>query len=544
MNFGFIKEHPDISFFLGLCIIFYFIFFYGIGSYPLMDIDETRYASMASDMFNSKDFMTLYLNGEYFFEKPPLFFWLECLSFYVFGQINEFSVRFPCAFVGTLISFLVYFIGKQIVSRKFGFISAVILATSVEFFVLSKFAILDIVLCFCTSFSIFFGFMTLFCLEKNRKYFWFLFYMFSALAVLAKGIPGFVLPFGIMFFSYIAAKKFKDLFKPVFFLPGVLIFFAIVLPWHFIMLKKYDPLFFNEYIIKHHIARFLTSENLGRKQPFWFFFATILWGFFPWIIPAAANCKIWFSNIIQFFKNGFDFQNSDNCQKFLFLNSIAAIFIFFFFSASSSKLITYILPVYPFLACLTAAIFVNENNQYEKSLKFTYITIGVIFVLIGLIAPIVYLFLDEGLQNFFAAKVPTTFLFTVLGLAILFWGHSKKGIIVTLSLLMLILSSIFIPIGFKTDFYFGQNDLMEYAYFAKLHHNKLASFGFGRRFSLNYYYGKHVIYEQYPLFDNLNNLLKDKNTVIVIKNKDVQEYKKHSRFNVIKIGTKYSLIKG
>ena len=104
MNFDFIKKHSDIFTFLGLCIIFYLIFFFGIGSYPLMDIDETRYASMAHDMFKSKDFMTLYLNGEYFFEKPPLYFWLECLSFGLFGKVSEFTVRFPFAMLGTLTS--------------------------------------------------------------------------------------------------------------------------------------------------------------------------------------------------------------------------------------------------------------------------------------------------------------------------------------------------------------------------------------------------------------------------------------------------------
>ena len=138
MNYNFIKKHSEFFTILSLAIILYFIFFFGIGSYPLMDIDETRYASMAHDMFRSKEFMTLYLNGEYFFEKPPLYFWLECLSFGIFGKVNEFTVRFPVAMLGTLCSFLMYFIGKKIVSRNYGFISALILATSAEFLILSK----------------------------------------------------------------------------------------------------------------------------------------------------------------------------------------------------------------------------------------------------------------------------------------------------------------------------------------------------------------------------------------------------------------------
>ena len=59
------NKHADILTVLGLAVIFYFIFFHGIGTYSLMDVDETRYVAMARDMFLSKDFMTLYLNGEY-----------------------------------------------------------------------------------------------------------------------------------------------------------------------------------------------------------------------------------------------------------------------------------------------------------------------------------------------------------------------------------------------------------------------------------------------------------------------------------------------
>ena len=91
----FIKKHPELFTIFGLLCFCGMIFFYGIGSYALMDVDETRYVSMARDMFHSKDYMTLYLNGNYFFEKPPLYFWGEVLSFLGFGTVNEFTARVP-----------------------------------------------------------------------------------------------------------------------------------------------------------------------------------------------------------------------------------------------------------------------------------------------------------------------------------------------------------------------------------------------------------------------------------------------------------------
>ena len=549
MFINFFKKRPDLYTFVGLGLILFLIFFFGIGTYPLMDIDETRYASMAHDMFRSKDFMTLYLNSEFFFFFSPLYFWLECLSFGLFGKVNEFTVRFPVAMLGFLCSYLVYFIGKKVVSKNFALISSLILATSAEFFILSKFAILDIVLAFCTTFSIFFGFMTLFCEEKNRKWFWWLFYIFSGLAVLAKGIPGFVLPFGTMFFVYIAAKRFKELFKPIFFIPGTIIFFAIVLPWHILMLSKHDPLFFNEYIMKHHIARFTTSADLGRKQPVYFFILTILWGFFPWIMPFLATCKNWGKKVIQTFKSGFDFEKLDNLQKFITMNSIAAIVILVFFSISSSKLITYILPIYPFLACITAATLLEyskSEHSKNKILTAFFVIFGAIFTIAGIAVPFITKPLSTALSGAnMQILLPTVPIMVLGGIFMVIFAAKdcRKKLFITIVAFMTALSAVGIPIAFNIDYMFGQNDLIKFAKMAKESDNTLASFGFGRRFSLNYYYQKHVIYEQFPLYDKLETLLNDDKTLIVVKNKDIEEYGKHANFDIKETGTKYSLIK-
>ena len=167
----FIITHPNFFTFIGLGIIFYLIFFHNIGNYALMDVDESRYVLMAKDMFNTKDFFTLYLNNEYFFEKPPLYFWGECLSFAIFGKINEFTARFPVALYGTLCCYLIYFIGKKVVSRLYGVIASLILATSLEFLILAKFAILDIVVSTCIGFSLCFGLIVYFCRENHKKYY-------------------------------------------------------------------------------------------------------------------------------------------------------------------------------------------------------------------------------------------------------------------------------------------------------------------------------------------------------------------------------------
>ncbi len=331
MNLDFIKKHSEMFTILGLLIAFYFLFFHNIWAYPLMDVDETRYVSMSRDMFHTKDFLTLYLNGDFFFEKPPLYFWLESISFGAFHKVSEFTARFPIALSATSLCFLMYFVGKKVISRRYGIISSLILATSLEFLVMSKIAILDMLLATCISFSLYFGLMTYFCDEKNKKFFWWGFYIFSAFAVLAKGIPGFVIPFGAMFFAGIFSKKLGEYFRPQYFLTGLVLFMAIALPWHLIMLDMHNPLFFNEYVMKHHLSRFIGSQELGREQPWFYFILMMLWGLIPWIASFISMSAHFVRNFNYKKITDFKFENQTSQEEFIIFNIISFVFILLFF---------------------------------------------------------------------------------------------------------------------------------------------------------------------------------------------------------------------
>ena len=97
---------------------------------------------------------------------------------------------------------------------------------------------------------------------------------------------------------------------------------------------------------------------------------------------------------------------------------------------------------------------------------------------------------------------------------------------------------------FNIDYKFGQNDLMEFAQLAKDNDDNLATFGFSRRFSLLYYYGKHVDYQIEKDYSILKKQLSDKNTVVIVKNKEMIDIPVDVHFNPIAQGRKYTLIKG
>jgi 4-amino-4-deoxy-L-arabinose transferase-like glycosyltransferase len=436
--------------------------------------------------------------------------------------------------------------GKKIVSRTFGIIAALILATSLEFIILAKFAILDIVVTTCIGFSICFGITVYFCRENHKKYFWWLFYIFSGLAVMAKGIPGFVVPFASMFVISLVSKKLKEIFKPIYILPGMLFFLLIILPWHIIMFKMYNPLFWNEYIIKHHLARFLGSKIIDREQPFYFYFLTILWGFFPWIISCLC---VWIKKLIEHIKTkqfSLNYDNLTNPQRFMLYNVIVTLVILLFFSSSGTKLITYILPIYASLACIAAYIWEGYIKNGENAAlinKTVYVISGLFFLVTigGILTPLYLpLQLNSDISNIKIFCILSSF---AVALASLLFAKKKIyiGVFVSYVIFMAIFSAHATERFFEIDYKFGQNDLMEFAEYAKEHQISLTTFNFGHKYSLMYYGDEPVEFHPDVELKDLPKDLKEKNNLVIIRIKDMNKLKKKN-FDIIKTGRKFALI--
>lgn len=553
----FVKKHSEIFTVLGLGIIFYFIFFHGIGTYSLMDVDETRYVAMARDMFQSKDFLTLYLNGDFFFEKPPLYFWQECLSFALWGgKVNEFTARFPVALLGFLFSFIVYFTCRKRINRRFGVITSLILATSLEFIMLAKYAILDIVLTFYIGLALVCYFQVYFCQENHKKFYWWAFYGFTGLAVMAKGIPGIAIPFGTVFFTAIMAKKFKEIFKPLYLIPGMLLFLLIVLPWHIIMFKIHNPLFFNEYIIKHHLHRFLNTANneIGRKQPFYYYFMIILWGFIPWIFSMIA---IFIDKIINWKKQNyiekiktFNFDSLDNVHKMLALCWVAVLWIIIFFTSSTTKLATYILPVYYPLALITALVWKDyvEKKEHEKPINISVKIFGLFSVAAGIAAMFTPLYLPAQLEDDIAEiRWFSLICLLVLGVGTLLFVKYKKyiGVFVFYVLFMTVVSAFATEEFFEVDYRFGQQDLVSFAKYAKDNDFTISANGMNRKYSLLFYNDEEVDYNPQDIdIKAIQRDLQRKNNIVIVKNKYMGKLKGKIKYKVVKKGRRYTMIMG
>ena len=551
-------EFKTILILAGFCLLIFFTF---LGSYPLIDVDETRYVRIAQEMLNAHNFLTPVINGEIFLEKPPLFFWLEDISFLIFG-VNEWSARFPVGLTASFGVFMTYFFGKKLVSSRFGLISALTLGSSVIYIVLSHIAILDLILSVTMMVSAYFGILTLYSQsEKENWLYWLGFYVFTALSALSKGLPGIAIPFAVVFFAYLFSKRLKDLFDFKKIGAGLMLIMLIILPWHIMMYKVHGKAFIDIYILQHHLARFLNSEGINRKEPFLFYIPVILVGCVPFVFTHLTLLGNEIRKIFVNFKNGFNFNifkyfapDMQIQKRFLSINIMAFLVIFLFFSAASTKLPTYILPATFPLAYIIGYVFNEyyENNRFSTQIKISNIITSSVFLLaaiagcIGLLAVHLRINFNFVITNdikiLMYAAVILFGCFAIYNFIVLKKDLSQKhffGSLIVFMISLTIFANIFV---FNYVVSFGQADLIKFAKYAKQNELKLATFDFGRRFSTIYYYDGHVDIQRQPDYKWLNEHLNN-DYVVILKNKNIVTMPSDVKFEVIETGKKYTLVK-
>lgn len=352
---------------LSLLLLFFGVsFFQFLGRIPLIEPDEGRYAEIPREMIERGDFITPFLNYVKYFEKPPLHYWLNALSFTVFGE-NEFAARFAGTLCGLLVVLLTYHVGRALFGRREGLLSALILGTSVGYLVQARINLTDMTLTFCLSAALGCFILATRKEEPRKGLHYHLFYIFAALAVLAKGLIGIVLP-GAIIFLYLLLTKRWALLKEMRLLTGIPLFLLVCAPW-FILVSVRNPEFARFFFIHEHFERFLTRVH-GRYQPFWFFIPVLLGCMLPWsfFLPAAIK-RVWSE------------RKNEGWDHRLFLILWAAV-IFLFFSKSNSKLIPYILPVFPALSILIGDTFSAVFDQHFKPLRIqAYVVAGFLTIL-------------------------------------------------------------------------------------------------------------------------------------------------------------------
>ena len=349
-----------------LAVLFGLVFFLFLGHIPLIDPDEGRYAEIPREMLERGDFITPFLNYVKYFEKPVLLYWLNALSFGIFGQ-NEFAARFPSALSGLLTVLLTYVTGREIFSRRVGMMAALILGTSVGFLVQARYNITDMILTFCMTATLACFIMAAKAEGRRQGRYYYLMYFFAALTVLAKGLIGIVLPVMVIF-GYILLSRRWSIFREMRLLTGTILFILVAAPW-FVLVSLKNPEFARFFFIHEHFERFLTKVH-KRYEPPWFFIPVLVGCMLPWSFFIPSGVLL-----------GWRERRAD-AGALLYL-ALWVVLIFGFFSVSSSKLIPYILPVFPAVALLIGWAFSIVADRPGRIFTGAVAVLGVVLCIMG-----------------------------------------------------------------------------------------------------------------------------------------------------------------
>ena len=255
-----------------------------LGATHLFDWDEINFAESSREMLVTGNYSIPQINFQPFWEKPPLFFWLQVISMKIFG-VNEFAARFPNAICGIITLLLFFRIGRKMVDEKFGWMWVLVYAGSLLPHLYFKSGIID------PWFNLFI-FLSIFYLAKysNPAKLYstkaiILAGLFAGLAMMTKG-PVALIIIGLCYGVFAIINRFKNFMR----LKDIFLFLLLASLvggiWFIALLLNGQQQIISEFIV--YQVRLFTTEDAGHGGPFFYHFIVLLVGCFP----AAALCLL------------------------------------------------------------------------------------------------------------------------------------------------------------------------------------------------------------------------------------------------------------
>lgn len=341
----------------GLAVLSFYFLLYGTGARTLWDPDEGRYAEMVREMLALGNWVTPHFNNAAHLDKPPLYLWLGSLSSLIFG-LSEFSLRLVSALAGIGGIWITFLLGRRLFGFTAGLLSAAILVSSFGYIGTSRLISTDMTLCFWMTLSLYL--LLAYSEEKEEKkraFYWAGAYVAMGFGFLTKGLIAFFFPVAILLLYFLFTRQIQKL-RELRVFKGLLLISAVALPW-LILVEAQNKGFFYQFFIEQHLLRFLTNTQ-DRSEEILFPFLMTVAGFSPWAFFLPSSL------IVLFRKRGGE---SHARPKELWFLIVWSLFILLFFTFSSSKLPTYIVPMFPPLAILVGAFWsrlLQSKSDPEK----------------------------------------------------------------------------------------------------------------------------------------------------------------------------------
>ncbi len=323
---------------VSLLLALYLLYFAGLGSYPLVDVDEPVYAQVAREMAHG-DWLTPHNRGELWFDKPPLFYWLTAATTRLLGP-GELASRLPSAVMAVVLLLLVYALARFDFGRRAGLLAAAVMGTCLHQVMLGRAAVTDMTLVAALTGGLY-GLRRWLAAEGSRpRLGWgVLAGGMVGLATLTKGPVAMVLV-GLTLVVYLALTR--RLGRLLSGSVGVAVGMALVVavPWYAAMYALHGERFVEGFLVANNLVRFLEPEHTmtGGWYSYFLNIPVLVVYFLPWtfFLPQALA---WMGRANEGAR----------------LAVTWAVVVFVFFSLSKTLLVTYIFPMFPALAMLVGA---------------------------------------------------------------------------------------------------------------------------------------------------------------------------------------------
>ncbi|HTV62212.1 MAG TPA: glycosyltransferase family 39 protein [Verrucomicrobiae bacterium] len=345
----------------GLPFLTLFTFFCLLGSRALNEPDEGRYAEIAREMLETGNWLVPHLWYLPHLDKPPLTYWLVAASMDLFGR-NEWAVRLPLALAGISGVWAAFRLGNSMGGRRVGTWSALILQSSLLYFVMARMLTTDIFLTQFIAWAIYFFWRSWLALKNQesagREFLpWHLAgWVAVALAFLVKGPIALAIP--MVAFAVLMIVRWRGIQRRKLliagWLGGLALFFVLVAPW-FLEVFRREPGSAHYMILGQAAGHFLGTTIKNRTGSPFYFFGILAVGLLPWTILLGL---LW--------------RRSESARDERLLLNTWAVFTFVLFSCSHAKLPAYILPIFPALAVLIALKFFGGKSAKNPAPKISW----------------------------------------------------------------------------------------------------------------------------------------------------------------------------
>lgn len=311
---------------------------WGLGGHDLWAPDEPYFAEGAREMIADGQWAVPHVNGVITTDKPPLFFWLIAVFSLPGGEVTPFTARLPSLIAALLCIAITIRLGARFSVERTAFLAAVVLATAQLFWDKARTAQIDSLLC-CLIWVSLAAFALWRAGDVNGRRAGLVFWSAAALATLAKGPVGFLLPLGIALITLVLDRglaRWRS-FAPI---AGPLVFLLILGVWMaFATIGSGGDYSVWGALKEHFVDRGL--HGMHHKQPFWYYGKMLPTLLLPWsAIAVGAVVRAW--------------RRRDDPFDRLLL--VAASFVVVFFSISTEKRGLYILPAFPAFALMISRL--------------------------------------------------------------------------------------------------------------------------------------------------------------------------------------------